>query len=165
MQVKLSDFLQSHKKASGLSNVEKFVDSISQTLPMDENKTFDLSLTGGEIHRGESTVNRLRKGETLQEKIARFEKLKQSVAAQRSMVDYLHQLQEEGDADDDFDFEDGESFDAFGDIVQKPIEIPSEQTKDGELSDDKARAPNNAGGPKNRENEPSVVSNEENPDE
>lgn len=165
MQVKITDYIKSQKKVAGLASAQKFIESVEAVLPQSDDVTFSMSITGGEIHSGESTVNRLNPGETLQQKIARFDRLRQTVAAQRSAFAFMGQLQEEGEAEDDFSFEEGDDVDPFGDPIVKTPVMPSESTKDVESSVGKASAPQNAGEPEKRVDEASESTTENTPDE
>lgn len=156
MKVSVDDFMASHRKTGLKSFVEKKIanDSILAKDPSKEDKekgtakTFVLSPTGGEIHRGESVVDRISKPETLREKIARFERLSQKVRENRLLQ--LQMLQESiGDGKDedvdDFDFDDGEFVDDFGDVVKpKPVQ-PVKPVESGEDDGEKSPAPQSQG--------------------
>lgn len=129
MKVTSADFLKSQRKTGLEAFVKKKMDVdavIAKDPEKDELvKTFVLSATGGEIHRGESVVDRISKPETLKQKIARFERLAQKVRQSRESL-YLAMQDSIPDGDDpadDFEFEDGDFVDDFGDVIEpnKPI--------------------------------------------
>ena len=114
MKVSLKDYLQSQKKAGLVDVVEKHLANLP---PVDDTKTFHLSPTGGEIHNGESMVDRISKPESLREKVARFERL--AARVRESMYHKMELAKEfigEDENPDDFDFDDGEFVDEFGDV-------------------------------------------------
>lgn len=123
MQVTAEDFLKSQRK-TGLKEfvVKKMAyDTVVAKDPEKDEpvKTFVLSATGGEIHRGESVVDRITKPETLKQKIARFERLARQVRQSRETL-YLAMQDSIPDGDDpadDFDFDDGQYVDDFGDVI------------------------------------------------
>ena len=131
MKVEAKDFLKSQRK-TGLQSFVKLKmadDAVNAKDPeKDETpKTFVLSPTGGEIHRGESVVDRLTKPETLREKIARFERLSARVRQNREYLASLGgEIFDPNEDEDDFDFDDGEIRDDFGDIVEFPVIKPVE---------------------------------------
>lgn len=132
MKVSVDDFAKSQRK----TGLHEFVaqkmgqDAVAAKEPEKDEpvKTFVLSPTGGEIHRGESVVDRISKPETLREKIARFERLAQRVRQSREMAYAALQdsIPDGADDADDFDFEDGEFMDDFGDTIEpvKPVVTP-----------------------------------------
>lgn len=134
MKVSVDDFAKSQRK----TGLHEFVahkmgqDAVAAKEPEKDEpvKTFVLSATGGEIHRGESVVDRITKPETLREKIARFERLAQRVRQSREMAYAALQdsIPDGADDADDFDFEDGEIRDDFGDAIEpvKPVVPKSE---------------------------------------
>lgn len=153
MKVSVDHYLAAHRKSGKQDFVSKKMSSDAKLAkePTKEEKesgkfkTFVLSPTGGEIHRGESVVDRISKPETLREKVARFERLAQKVRENRAYQ--YNMLQESFDKDssfeeDDFDFEDGDIVDEFGDvhipIADKSVEIDED---DG----DKSPAPTEQG--------------------
>jgi hypothetical protein len=146
MKVSAEHYLAAHRKSGKKDLVEKKMasDAILAKDPTKEEKelgifkTFVLSPTGGEIHRGESVVDRISKPETLREKVARFERLAAKVRENRA---YQYNMLQESFGPDtdgeenDFDFEDGDFVDEFGDvhipIADKRAEIDED---DGEKS-------------------------------
>lgn len=142
MKVSVESIIQSQLKTGNRELLLKILSKVSE---VDTDKTFVLSPTGGEIHSGSSVVDRVTKPESLREKIARFDRLAERVAANRA---YLMSIGQEmaGEEDfDDFDFVDGEDFDSFGDSLESPI---------GEEPAGQARAPQNAGAPEKQGDEP-----------
>lgn len=128
MKVAIEAYLKGQRKAGFSSFAEKVVaDAAIESKEPEKDepvKTFVLSPTGGEIHRGESVVDRISKPETLREKIARFDRLSARVRQDRMFA--LGMLQDSipdgEDSEDDFDFEDGEIRDDFGDIIETPVQ-------------------------------------------
>lgn len=123
MKVAIEDLLKGQRKAGTLANAEKVLAQVAIDAKEPEKdepiKTFVLSPSGGEIHRGESVVDHISKPETLREKIARFDRLSAKVRQDRQ---YLAMMGGEMlyENPDDFDFDDGEYVDDFGDIVVTP---------------------------------------------
>lgn len=127
MKVSAEHYLAAHRKGGKKDLVAKKMadDAILAKDPTKEEKelgtfkTFVLSPTGGEIHRGESVVDRISKPETLREKVARFERLAVKVRENRA---YQYNMLQESFGPDtdgeenDFDFEDGDFVDEFGDV-------------------------------------------------
>lgn len=146
MKVSIEDFLKGQRKAGTSAFAEKIAAQVAIDSKEPEKgeplKTFVLSPTGGEIHRGESVVDRISKPETLREKIARFDRLAAKVRQDRQ---YLAQIGAEmlslDDEDpDDFDFDDGEYVDDFGDIVVTPSEPVINPVKSGDDDGEQAAA-------------------------
>lgn len=128
MKVSLSDFAQAHKKTCGLAIADKFIETAPELVSSD---TFRLSPTGGEIHSGEPIVDRLKRYESLQEKIARFDRLADAVAYNRLRMMQNGQLGIDDDDDpEDYGFEQGEDLDAFGD----PISVAEPKKSDASAS-------------------------------
>lgn len=128
MKVAIEDLLKGQRKAGTSAFAEKVAAQVAIDAKDPEKdepvKTFVLSPTGGEIHRGDSAVDRISKPETLREKIARFDRLAARVRQDRQ---YLAQIGGEmlsPDEEDleDFDFESGEIRDDFGDSVEIPTQ-------------------------------------------
>lgn len=147
MQVDINDFVLSQRKVNGKEVVEKIVSAIPEPL---SDKTVQISPVGGEIHSGESLVDRVGESETLAQKIARFDRLAQTVVQNRAYM--LHMAQEmmgdDGEPDDIY----GDEFDdvdPFGDIIEKSSEKP-----DGVASANESAAPT-AGPTEEQEAEPS----------
>lgn len=132
MKVSVEHYLAAHRKTGLKAFVEHKIaaDAVESKEPTDKDfeqgtaKTFVLSPTGGEIHRGESVVDRLNKPETLKEKVARFERLAKRVRQTReslymAMQDSVPDLEENPD---DFEFEEGPITDEFGDtFIPTPV--------------------------------------------
>ena len=152
MKVSVDDFMRSHRKTALDKNLEKVLATAASAArePTKEEvekgavvKTFVLSPTGGEIHRGESVVDRVSKPETLREKIARFDRLAQRVKENRM---YQMQILQESfgdgkdDAEDDFDFESGEIRDDFGDVVEIPSQPVDKSVQSGDGDGEQAAA-------------------------
>lgn len=141
MKVSVEHYLAAHRKSGKKTFVEKKMaaDAILAKDPTEKEKelgifkTFVLSPTGGEIHRGESVVDRISKPETLKQKVARFERLAQKVRENRA---YQYNMLQESFGPDtdgeenDFDFEEGDFVDEFGDV-----HIPSAD-KSAEIDED-----------------------------
>lgn len=153
MKVSVDDYMKGQRKAGTSAFAEKVIATaaIAAREPTKEEvekgavvKTFVLSPTGGEIHRGESLVDRVSKPETLREKIARFDRLAQRVKDNR--VYQMQILQEsfgggEDDSEDDFDFEFGEIRDDFGDVVEIPSQPDVKPVQSGDDDGEPAAAP------------------------
>lgn len=154
MKVSVKDYLQSQKKAGLLDVVEKHLANLPSA---DKSKTFYLSPTGGEVHLGESTVDRITKVESLREKVARFERL---AARVRQSLPYgmelAKELAGEDEDPDDFDFEDGEYVDEFGDVH---IPMSGKDVEIAECEGEKPAATNSQAGEKPSDE---VVSESEN---
>lgn len=129
MKVAIEDLLKGQRKAGTSAFAEKIAAQVAIDAKEPEKgepvKTFVLSPSGGEIHRGESTVDRISKPETLREKIARFDRLAARVRQDRQYLAHLggEMLSPDDENPDDFDFDDGEYVDDFGDIVVTPIQL------------------------------------------
>lgn len=135
MKISLESYLKSQRKTGLNETVEKHLANLPG---VDESKTFHLSPTGGEIHSGESVVDRISKPETLREKVARFERLAQKVRENHAyMIGLGQEMVGEEDADD-FDFEDGDFYDDFGDHISP---IPEENAEIGEDKGESLPAP------------------------
>jgi hypothetical protein len=139
MKVRTEDFLKSQRKTGLQPFVEKQMarDALVAKEPKKDEpvKTFVLSPTGGEIHRGESVVDRVSKPETLKQKIARFERLAQRVRQSRELAYAALQdsIPDCADNADEFDFEDGDFVDDFGDVIEPITPIkPVTGDQDGE---------------------------------
>lgn len=152
MKVSIDDFMRSHRKTALDENLKNVLATaaIDAKEPTEEEvekgtpvKTFVLSPTGGEIHRGESVVDRISKPETLREKIARFDRLSARVRQDRMFA--LGMLQDSipdgEDSEDDFDFESGEIIDDFGDVVEIPSQPVVKPVESGDGDGEKAAAP------------------------
>ncbi len=133
MKVSINDLLKGQRKAGTSAFAEKIAAkvAIAAKEPTEEEvekgipvKTFVLSSTSGEIHRGESTVDRVSKPETLREKIARFDRLAARVRQDRQYLAMIggEMLSPDDENPDDFDFDNGEYVDDFGDIVVTPTQ-------------------------------------------
>ncbi len=128
MKVAIEDLLKGQRKAG----TSVFAEKIAAQVAIDSKepakgelfKTFVLSPTGGEIHRGESVVDRISKPETLREKIARFDRLSARVRQDRQYLAQIggEMLSPDDENPDNFDFDDGEYVDDFGDIVVTPTQ-------------------------------------------
>ena len=126
MKITLESYLKSQRK----TGLQEAVKNYLENLPLlDEGGTFKLSPTGGEIHSGESVVDRLSKPETLREKVARFERLAQKVRQNHAYMIGLGQEIVGDEEADDFDFEDGDYYDDFGDHISP---VPEEKSEIGE---------------------------------
>ena len=128
MKVAIEDLLKGQRKAGTSAFAEKVAAQVAIDVKDPEKgelvKTFVLSPTGGEIHRGESVVDRISKPETLREKIARFDRLAARVRQDRQYLAQIggEMLSLDDENPDDFDFDDGEYVDDFGDIVVTPTQ-------------------------------------------
>ena len=126
MKVSIEDLLKGQRKAGTSAFAEKIAAQVAIDAKEPEKdepvKTFVLSPTGGEIHRGESTVDRISKPETLREKIARFDRLAARVRENRMYMAELggEIFSPDEENPEDFDFESGEIRDDFGDRVTIP---------------------------------------------
>lgn len=125
MQLNKADFIASHAKAGGVNLADKLYAQLQakiKSLPDCPLKVY-LSATGGEVHVKGSTTASLKKPETLQEKIARFDRLAAQVSQSRAINYGLAQELEDDDSEIDAeadDFEDIVETDDFGEIVAKP---------------------------------------------
>ena len=146
MKVAVEDFLKGQRKAGTFVFAEKIISEVAidakEPKKGEPVKTFVLSPTGGEIHRGESVVDRLSKPETLREKIARFDRLSARVCQDRQYLAQIggEMLSPDDDNPDDFDFEDGEYVDDFGDIVVTPTNPVVNPVESGDVEGEKAAA-------------------------
>ncbi len=128
MKVAIVDLLKGQRKAGTLANAKKVLAQVAIDAKEPDKgkpiKTFVFSLTGGEIHRGESVVDHISKPETLREKIARFDRLSAKVRQDRQYLAMMggEMLSPDDENPDDFDFDDGEYVDDFGDIVVTPTQ-------------------------------------------
>lgn len=128
MKVSIVDLLKGQRKAGTLAFAEKFSAQVAidakEPVKGESVKTFVLSPTGGEIHRGESVVDRISKPESLLEKIARFDRLAARLRQDRQYLAQIggEMLSLDDENPDNFDFDDGEYVDDFGDIVVTPTQ-------------------------------------------
>lgn len=119
MIVSEKDFIQAHIKQGAVSKLKSLAQKTSEVKDETPTNAF-LSHTGGEIHVNGPTVEYLHKGETLVEKIARFDKLAERVMQNRRLMSGLVQdLLDNEENPDDFDFVDGDDVDEFGDVIEK----------------------------------------------
>lgn len=119
-----NDFVLSHQKAAGNKAAVELYERLQARIKnlSDCSLKMYLSATGEEVHIKGSTTAQLKKPETLQEKIARYDRLAAQVAQSRAIHYGLSQeMTDEDDinAEDD-DFADIEEKDDFGDVVAKP---------------------------------------------
>ena len=132
MQLNKDDFIKSHAKAGGSKLAEQLYNRLQakiKSLPECPLKMY-LSATGGEVQVNGPGSQSTRKPETLQEKIARFDRLAVQVAASRAV---MHGLSQELTDDDDIDAEDDDfadiiEKDEFGDVIGKPSVQPKAAT-------------------------------------
>lgn len=159
MKVSIDDLLKGQRKAGTSAFAEKIAAqvAIAAKEPTKEDvekgavvKTFVLSPTGGEIHRGESVVDRISKPETLREKIARFDRLAARVRQDRQYLAMLggEMLSPDDEDPDDFDFESGEIRDDFGDVVEIPSQPVPKPVKSGDGDGEEPAATNSQAGEK-----------------
>lgn len=159
MKVAIEDLLKGQRKAGTSAFAEKVaaqvaIDAKEPTKEEVEKgavvKTFVLSPTGGEIHRGESVVDRISKPETLREKIARFDRLAARVRQDRQYLAMLggEMLSPDDEDPDDFDFESGEIRDDFGDVVEIPSQPVKKPVESGDVDGEEPAAPNSQAGEK-----------------
>lgn len=117
-------FIEAHKKACGKSVYAKQLEDFMKTLPdVKSHSEVYLNEFGNEVHVNGPVAESLMKEETLQERIARFDRLADTVAAirmARSMGLIEGETDEfEEDVNDDSLLDDIEIRDDFGDIVEK----------------------------------------------
>lgn len=147
MKVSIDDLLKGQRKAGTSVFAEKIVSEVAIDVKEPKKgepvKTFVLSPTGGEIHRGESVVDRISKPETLREKIARFDRLASRVRQDRQYLAQIggEMLSPDDENPDDFDFDNGEYVDDFGDIVVTPTQPVDNPVESGDVEGEKAAAP------------------------
>lgn len=120
MKISEKDFIQAHIKQASAKTLAELVKVSPEPTEEEQPKNAYLSPTGGEIHVNGPTVQYLNKGESLAEKIARFDRLSEQVAQNRRlMAGLVEDMMSEEEDPDDFDFIDGEDVDEFGDIIEK----------------------------------------------
>lgn len=118
-------FIEMYAKAIGKAAAREMLSEVRKTLSTKEKPTESyLNEFGNEVHVNCDVAASLTKGETLQERIARFDKLAERVAAIRyaRAMGMLPDVDDGPDEDpNDFDkLDDVEEIDAFGDLVEKP---------------------------------------------
>lgn len=120
-------FIDMYKKAIGASRAEKMYNEVMECqkeLKKRSEALYDVFLNefGNEVHLKGDMAASLIKGETLKERIARFDRLSEHVAAVRMAraLGVLPSEDIEEDVNDDTLLDDVEIRDDFGDIVEKP---------------------------------------------
>lgn len=116
-------FVDMYKKAIGSSRAEKMFQEV-QSIQKDKKDHSEVYLNefGNEIHVNGDMAASLLKGETLKERIARFDALAERVAAVRlaRQMGILPSEDVEEDINDDSLLDDVEIKDDFGDVIEKP---------------------------------------------
>lgn len=124
-------FIGMYKKAIGASQAAKMFDEVQSIQKKQETHSeVYLNEFGNEVHVKGDMVASLVKGETLKERIARFDKLAERVAAVRMAraLGILPSEDIEEDVNDDTLLDDVEIRDDFGDIVEKPTVAEPEKS-------------------------------------
>lgn len=139
-------FVAQHKKAMGEEKARKMLEDVKKAYKSEEKpKKVYISVYGGEVHVNGPVVVQVEKPETLAEKIARFERLAETVRANRSLMSQLaHDIisDDEEDINDDSLLDDVEDLDAFGEPVQKvSVAEHKDSTPSGSDSDDVGHQP------------------------
>ena len=128
-------FVKMYSKAIGKVQAEEMYDQVVKSLPVkkDARKVY-LNAFGAEVHVNGDVSAALKKGETLAERIARFDRLSAQVAAIRYARAMGMLPEDEGDEEDVNDFsklDDVEIKDDFGDVIEKPS--VAEPSSDGNV--------------------------------
>lgn len=117
-------FVKMYSKAIGKAQAEEMYDNVVSMLPKEKkpSKVY-LNAFGAEVHVNGDVAAAMNKGETLQERIARFDKLAAQVAAIRYARAMGMLPEDDGPEEDVNDFsklDDVEIRDDFGDVVENP---------------------------------------------